>query len=154
MAQIGIFHARAGEFPALAKARHARQPRRRSFHRKGVQALAPRDVEGMALRMSQVCDMRRLWSEGHDVSEMARVTGHDGKTARKYLRADDFSSEPRRPRGPKLDPYKGWIDRTLEAYMARMSVRFFESGDSPTPSASFRAPRLRLFNVVAFRHTS
>ncbi len=43
--------------------------------------------------MPQIDDIRRLWSEGRDVSEIARVTGHDGKTVRKYLQMDDFSPE-------------------------------------------------------------
>lgn len=35
----------------------------------------------MALDMPQIDDIRRLWSEGRDVSEIALVTGHDRKTA-------------------------------------------------------------------------
>ena len=35
----------------------------------------------MAPGMPQIDDIRRLWSEGLDVSEIARVTGHDRKTA-------------------------------------------------------------------------
>ena len=72
----------------------------------------------MALNMPQIDDIRRLWSEGRDVSEIARVTGHDRKTVRKYLQMDDFSPEAPapRPRGAsKLDPFKDYIDRTLEA---------------------------------------
>ena len=72
----------------------------------------------MALDMPQIDDIRRLWSEGRDVSEIARVTGHDRKTVRKYLQVDDFSPEAPAPRakGPsKLDPFKDYIDRTLEA---------------------------------------
>ena len=44
--------------------------------------------------------------------------GHDRKTVRKYLQVDDFSPEAPAPRakGPsKLDPFKDYIDRTLEA---------------------------------------
>lgn len=76
-----------------------------------------KDIERMAPDMSQVDDICRLWSERHDVSEIARVTGHDRKTVCKYLRADGFSPEPPipRPRGAsRLGSYKGWIDRTLE----------------------------------------
>ena len=35
----------------------------------------------MALDMPQIDDIRRLWSEGRDVSEISRVTGHDRKMA-------------------------------------------------------------------------
>lgn len=68
--------------------------------------------------MPHIDDIRRLWSEGRDVTEIARMTGHDRKTVRKYLQVDDFSPEAPAPRakGPsKLDPFKDYIDRTLEA---------------------------------------
>ena len=71
----------------------------------------------MALDMPHIDDIRRLWSEGRDVTEIARVTGHDRKTVRKYLQMEDFSPEAPapRPRGTsKLDPFKDYIDRTLE----------------------------------------
>ena len=45
----------------------------------------------MALDMPQIDDIRRLWPEGRDVTEIARITGHDRKTVGKYLRMDDFS---------------------------------------------------------------
>ena len=51
----------------------------------------------MAPGMPRMDDMRRLWSEGRDVSEVARVTGNDRKTVRKRLQMDDFSSEASRP---------------------------------------------------------
>ena len=35
----------------------------------------------MAPGVPRIDEMRRLWSEGLDVSEIARVTGHDRKTA-------------------------------------------------------------------------
>lgn len=60
--------------------------------------------------MSQVDDIRRLWLEGRDVSEISRMTGHDRKTVRKYLQMEDFSPEAPTPKqkGPsKLDPFKG-----------------------------------------------
>lgn len=68
--------------------------------------------------MPHIDDIRRLWSEGRDVSEISRVTGHDRKTVRKYLQVDNFSPEAPAPRakGPsKLDPFKDYIDHTLEA---------------------------------------
>lgn len=36
-------------------------------------------------------DIRRLWSEGRGVAEIARMTGRDRKTVSKHLRMDDFS---------------------------------------------------------------
>ena len=43
-----------------------------------------RVVERM-LDMPQIDDIRRLWSEGYCISEIARRTGHDRKTVRKFL---------------------------------------------------------------------
>ena len=68
--------------------------------------------------MPQIDDMRRLWSEGHRISETARGTGHDRKTARKFLDEVDFSPEPPAgvvPGPSKPDPYKPTIDSMLEA---------------------------------------
>ena len=68
--------------------------------------------------MPQIDDIRRLWSEGRDVTEIARMTGHDRKTVRKYLQIDDFSPKTPAPRpkgASKLDPFKDYVDRTLEA---------------------------------------
>lgn len=68
--------------------------------------------------MPQIDDMRRLWSEGYCISEIARGTGHDRKTVRKFLDEVDFSPEPPAgvvPGPSKLDPHKPTIDSMLEA---------------------------------------
>ena len=39
----------------------------------------------MALDMPHIDDIRRLWSEGREVTEIACMTGHDRKAVRKYL---------------------------------------------------------------------
>ncbi|HJF45496.1 hypothetical protein [Thermophilibacter provencensis] len=68
--------------------------------------------------MPQIDDMRRLWSEGCCISEIARRTGHDRKTVRKFLDEVDFSPEPPAgvvPGPSKLGPYKPTIDSILEA---------------------------------------
>lgn len=70
------------------------------------------------LSMPQIDDIRRLWGEGFSVSEIARRTGHDRKTVRKFLEERDFSPKPPLKPAPlpsKLDPYKGRVDQTLEA---------------------------------------
>ena len=70
------------------------------------------------LDMPQIDDIRRLWSEGYCISEIARRTGHDRKTVRKFLDEVDFSPEPPAgvvPGPSKLDPYKPTIDSMLEA---------------------------------------
>lgn len=67
--------------------------------------------------MPQADDIRRLDAEGHSVSEIARITGHDRKAVRKFLGEADFSPRPpiRAARPSKLDPYKPRIDGMLEA---------------------------------------
>ena len=68
--------------------------------------------------MPQIDDMRRPWSEGCCISEIARGTGHDGKTVRKLLDEVDFSPEPPAgvvPGPSKPDPYKPTIDSIPEA---------------------------------------
>lgn len=47
----------------------------------------------MILDMLQINDMRRLWSEGCDVTEIARITGHSRKTVSKYLGMNYFLVE-------------------------------------------------------------
>ena len=71
----------------------------------------------MALDMPHIDDIRRLCSEGRGVTEIDCMIGHDRKTVRKYLQMEDFSPEAPAPKakGPsKLDPFKDYIDRTLE----------------------------------------
>ena len=66
--------------------------------------------------MPQIDDIRRLDAEGRSVSEIARITGHDRKTVRKFLDEADFSPKPpvKATRPSKLDAYKPEIDRMLE----------------------------------------
>jgi transposase len=68
------------------------------------------------LDMPQIDDIRRLYSEGCNISEIARITGYDRKTVKKYLDMDDFSPQvPKsKSRPSKLDPYKEKIDRILD----------------------------------------
>lgn len=70
------------------------------------------------LDVPQIDDMRRPWPEGCCTSEMARGTGHDGKTVGKLLDEVDFSPEPPAgvvPGPSKLDPHKPTTDSMLEA---------------------------------------
>ncbi len=56
-----------------------------------------------------------LARQGLTVSAIARRTGHDRKTVQKAIRSDAPPSYERPPRGSKLDPFKGEIERLLEA---------------------------------------
>ena len=61
--------------------------------------------------------IRRLRNEGLNISEISRQTGHDRKTVRKYVYAQDIKKDPERTaRGSILDPYKEYIEQRLELY--------------------------------------
>lgn len=54
--------------------------------------------------------------EGKNISQIAKETGQDRKTVRKYLEMDDFSPVPPLPTERKsiLDPYKPLIDKWIK----------------------------------------
>ena len=49
--------------------------------------------EGSVLNMSQIDVIREMARKGCRLAEIARATGHDPKTVRKYLEMDDFSPQ-------------------------------------------------------------
>ena len=54
--------------------------------------------------------LRDLFDEGLSISEIARQTGHDRKTIRKYINSEMPPLRKERHETPgKLDPYKGYI---------------------------------------------
>ena len=68
--------------------------------------------------MAQVNSIRELFFEkGLTYAEIARTTGHDVKTVKKYIMMGNFNEplpKPRQVRGSKLDVYKSQIDEWLE----------------------------------------
>ncbi|MEW6048914.1 MAG: IS21 family transposase, partial [Bacillota bacterium] len=55
-------------------------------------------------------DIKVIYAEGLSIREIARRTGHDRKTVRKYLRAKELPEyKPRPPRPSKLDDYKDYL---------------------------------------------
>ena len=106
-----------------------------------------KDIERMAPDMSQVDDICRLWSERHDVSEIAIVTGHDRKTVCKYLRADGFSPEP--PHSPPEGRVEARLVQGLDrpdprGQPARLAHVFdsLQVGDLSTESFGFRHDKI------------
>jgi len=54
--------------------------------------------------------IRDLYSQGLNISEIAKETGFDRKTVRKYLQLKTLPEPQKRPgRKSKLDPYKSYI---------------------------------------------
>lgn len=71
--------------------------------------------------------MRDLHAQGLSISEIARRTGHDRKTVRKYINLGKEPSCKPRPRRPsKLDPFRDHIARRLREYPELTAVRLFE----------------------------
>lgn len=71
--------------------------------------------------------IRDLHAQGLSISEIARKTGHDRKTVRKYInRKRESSYKPRPKRPSKLDPYKEYILRRLHECPRLSAVRLFE----------------------------
>lgn len=66
-----------------------------------------------------------LHRQGLSIQEIARSTGHDRKTVRKYLKAglEPPVYGPRAPRGSLLDPYKDFIRERLQATPQLTAVR-------------------------------
>jgi transposase len=70
------------------------------------------------LSMTQIKDIRKMYfEEGKNISQIARETGYDRKTVKKYLDKDDWNKDQSKVREkttfPKLDPYKPDIDAWL-----------------------------------------
>ena len=86
-------------------------------------------------------DLRR---QGLPISAIARRTGRDRETARKYLRQGLAApaSGPRPPRPPRPEPYEGYRRERVEEPVGPRALdplRFIEGncpagGRSPTPS--------------------
>lgn len=66
--------------------------------------------------MANTNDIRsKFFDEGKNLSRIARETGHDRKTIRKYITKEDWNEKPKRDiRSSKLDEYKPLIEAWLE----------------------------------------
>ena len=63
-------------------------------------------------------DMRSRYQNGMSISEISRLTGHDRKTVRKYVKGDiilpKYKARKRRP--SKLDPFKEYIQGRIKEH--------------------------------------
>lgn len=68
------------------------------------------------LTMPQINHIRDLCSCGYKTAQIQKITGHDVKTIKKYLKEDDFSPEPPTivKTTSKLDPFKSILDEWIE----------------------------------------
>ncbi|HHW14922.1 MAG TPA: IS21 family transposase [Firmicutes bacterium] len=66
-------------------------------------------------------DLQQMYAEGMSIRAIARATGHDRKTIRRWVKSRELPKYKPRPRRPsKLDPYKDYI-------MARMTEGVFNA---------------------------
>jgi transposase len=69
--------------------------------------------------MAKINSIREMFFEkGKSYADIAKATGHDVKTVKKYIFKDDFNPElpeVKKRRSSKLDQYKATIDQWLEA---------------------------------------
>ncbi len=78
------------------------------------------------LSMEEQFMIRHLYNKGMNISEISRQTGHDRKTVRKYILAEEIRNHSnRKPRGSILDPHKDYIRQRLKDY-SLSAVRILE----------------------------
>ncbi len=61
------------------------------------------------LRSGEILDIREVYEQGVSVTEIARRTGRDRKTVRKWIRSQELPKPRKRPRPSILDPFKEFI---------------------------------------------
>lgn len=61
------------------------------------------------LRSGEILDLREMYEQGLSISEMARRTGRDRKTIRKWVTSQGLPKKRKRQVGSKLDPFKPFI---------------------------------------------
>ena len=90
------------------------------------------------LDMEEWLMIRELHAQGHNISEIARMTGHSRNTVRKYLNSADPPRYPGRdPRPSILNPFKERIRSLLDAHEGLSVVRLFEEIQKEGYSGSY-----------------
>ena len=69
------------------------------------------------LTMDEVTEIRELWHQGYNITQISARTGKDRKTVRSWVNKEDFNLQPpweKKTRSSRLDPFKPIIDEWLE----------------------------------------
>lgn len=61
------------------------------------------------LRSGEILDIRELYEQGVSITEIARRTGRDRKTVRKWIKSHQLPKPRKQPRPSILDPFKEFI---------------------------------------------
>ena len=96
--------------------------------------------------------LKELHAKGFKIKQIARMTGHDPKTVRKYIKAQELPQyKPRPTRPSKLDPFKPYLLSRIKEGMLNCNVLLDEirvigytGGKTILKDfvAKFRAPRV------------
>ncbi|MBT9260401.1 MAG: hypothetical protein KM310_11745 [Clostridiales bacterium] len=72
-------------------------------------------------------DVKALYEELRSIRAVARITGHDRKTVRKIIYAQELPRyKPRPPRPSKLDPFKPYLLKRISEGVLNGSVLYAE----------------------------
>jgi transposase len=67
------------------------------------------------LRSGEILDIRQMYQDGLSITEIARRTGKDRKTIRKWVQRDDLPKRQKRSSYSILDPFKPFIQKKMRA---------------------------------------
>lgn len=77
------------------------------------------------LRSGETLEIRQMYADGLSISEIARRTGRDRKTIRKWLRTNAMPKPVRRKRRSILDPFKSFILEQMQKGVTNASKMLY-----------------------------
>lgn len=77
------------------------------------------------LRSGETLEIRQMYADGVSISEIARRTGRDRKTIRKWLRTNAMPKPVKRKRPSILDPFKSFILEQMQKGVTNASKMLF-----------------------------
>lgn len=77
------------------------------------------------LRSGEILDIRELYEQGVSITEIARRTGRDRKTIRKWIQTQGLPKPKKRKAPSILDPYKGFILEQMRKGVTNASKMLF-----------------------------
>jgi transposase len=104
---FGRVHARLRRLPALIKG-YTPPTREGPFYRSRPAEAA--SLDSRARRLARYEEVKRLYGSGKGLLTIARETGLDRKTVRKYAYAESFPERSRKAWFSAIDPYLGYLE--------------------------------------------
>ena len=115
------------------------------------------EVHRNLIRDVEVLDLKKDYTNGMSIADLALKTGYSEKTVRKWLRSDELPKYTRRAHRPgKLDPYKDYIMQRMSEGVFNCELLYREIHEKGYPGGKsilkgFVAPFRRQFKVQAVR---